>query len=132
MHPCVPLARKKNNLKVNKINGFSKLHNFTWDDKGLRVWRAYDIGPGKLIPFDDVVVQHEEATGFIVQENGDFFTMRNARHLNVSTPEMDETECLNVQNLDVKSFSRASVSLKYMLKSEITEISPYPKAFTAA
>ena len=86
------IDEKKNNLKVNKIDGFSKLHNFTWDDKGLRVRRAYDIGPGKLIPFDDVVVEQQEATGLIVQENGDFFTMRNARHLNVSTPEINDME----------------------------------------
>ena len=88
---CV-IDEKKNNFKVNKIDGFSKLHNFTYDDKGLRVWRAYDIGPGKLIPFDDVVVEHQEVTGLIVQENGDFFTMRNARHLHVSTPEIYDTE----------------------------------------
>lgn len=78
------IEEKKNNLKVNEIDSFSKLHNFMWDNKGLRVWRAYDIGPGKLIPFDDVVVQQQEATGLIVQENGNFFTMRNAHLLNVS------------------------------------------------
>ena len=88
---CV-IDERKNNLKVNKIDGFSKFHNFTYDDKGLRVWRAYGIGPGKLIPFDDVVVEQQEATGLIVQENGDLFTMRNARHLHVSTPEIDDTE----------------------------------------
>ena len=86
------IDEKKNNLKVNKIDCFSKLHNFTWDDKGLRVWRAYDVGPGKLIPFDDVLVQQQEATGLIVQENGDFLTMRNARHVNVSIPEINGTE----------------------------------------
>ena len=59
----------------------------TYDDKGLCVWRAYGIGPGKLIPFEQ-----QEATGLIVQENGDFFTMRNARHLHVSTPELNDTE----------------------------------------
>ena len=57
------IEEKKDNLKVNEIDGFSKLHNFMWDNKGLGVWRAYDIGPGKLIPFDDVVVQQQEATG---------------------------------------------------------------------
>ena len=89
------IDEKKNNLKVNKIDGFSKLHNFAYDEKGLRVWRAYDIGQGKLIPFDDVVVEQQEATGLIVQENGDFFTMRNARHLHVSTPEINDTEEVN-------------------------------------
>ena len=86
------IDEKKNNLKVNKIDAFSKLHNFTWDNEGLRVWRAYDIGPGKRIPFDDAVVEQQEATGLIVQENGDFFTMRNARHLDVSTPEINGME----------------------------------------
>ena len=45
------IDEKKKNLNVNKIDGFSKLHNFTYDDKGLRVWRAYDIGPGKVTNF---------------------------------------------------------------------------------
>ena len=34
---CV-IDEKKNNLKVNKTDGFSKLHNFMYDGKGLRVW----------------------------------------------------------------------------------------------
>ena len=84
--------REKEQSQVNKIDGFSKFHNFTYDDKGLRVWRAYGIGPGKLIPFDDVVAEQQEATGLIVQENGDFFTMRNAHRLHVSTPEINDTE----------------------------------------
>ena len=53
----------KKNLKVNKIDGLSKLHNFKHDEKGLRIWKAYDIGPGKLIPFDDLVVKQQDATG---------------------------------------------------------------------
>ena len=122
------IDEKKNNLKVNKIDD-------SITSRGMTKAYAYDIGPGKLIPFDDVVVQQQEATGLSVQENGDFFTMRNARHLNVSTPEINDTEEPSeegLQNLDVKSFSRASVSLKYMLKSENTDIGPYPKAFTTA
>ena len=67
MHPCVSGDDKKNNLKVNKTDGFSKLYNFTYDDKGLRVWRAYDIGPGKLISFDDVVVGGENGLSVFPQ-----------------------------------------------------------------
>ena len=44
------IDEKKNNLKVNKIDRFSKLHNFTYDDKGRLVWRAYD-GTGKTNSF---------------------------------------------------------------------------------
>ena len=45
---------------------------------------------------------------------------------------LKKATCLNVQDLDPKRFSRGSVSLKYMLKSEITEIGPCLKAFTTA
>ena len=88
---CV-IDEKKNNLQVNKIDGFSKLHNFTCDDKGLRVWRAYDIGPGKLIPFGDVVVDQQEITGLIFSREWRLFTMRNTRHLHVCTPENNDME----------------------------------------
>ena len=72
---CV-IDEKKKNLKVNKIDGFSKLHNFTYEEKGLRVWKAYDIGSGKLISLDNIAVNKQDATGLIVQENRD---LRNAR-----------------------------------------------------
>ena len=68
---CV-IDEKKNNLKVNKIDGFSKFHNFTYDDKGLRFWRAYGIGQGKLIPFDDVVVEQQEASGLLFKRMATF------------------------------------------------------------
>ena len=45
---------------------------------------------------------------------------------------LKEATCLNVQDLGAKWFSRGSVNLKYMLKSEITEIGPCLKAFTTA
>lgn len=83
---------KNKNLKVNKIDGFSKLHNFTYVEKGLRVWRAYGIGQGKLISLNDVVVTQQDATGLIIQESADFFTMRNARHLNLKTSANNDTE----------------------------------------
>jgi len=33
-----------------KINGVSFLSNIAYTTEGIRVWRAYNIGPGKLIP----------------------------------------------------------------------------------
>ena len=32
------IEEKKKTLNVNRIDSFSKLHNFTYDDKDLRVW----------------------------------------------------------------------------------------------
>ena len=93
-----------------------------------------------MIPLDDLVVKQQDATGFIVLESGDLFTVRNTRRLRFSTPEsiltrknrLKKGDYLNVQNLDAREFFRASVSLKYLLKSEITEIGLCPKAFKTA
>ncbi|KAL9961193.1 hypothetical protein ACROYT_G030093 [Oculina patagonica] len=86
------IDEKKNTLKVNKIDGLSKLHNFAYDDKGIRVWRAYGIGPGKLLSFDDVITEQQGKTGPIVQESGDFFTKKEARQLDIKNPERMDTE----------------------------------------
>ncbi len=32
-----------------KIEGIRFLNNFRYDSKGIRVWKAYGIGPGKLL-----------------------------------------------------------------------------------
>ncbi|KAL9969858.1 hypothetical protein ACROYT_G022126 [Oculina patagonica] len=86
------IDEKKNTINVNKINGLSKLHNFAYDDKGIRVWRAYGIGPGKLISLDDVITEQQGKTGPIVQESGDFFTLKEARQLNIKNLERIDTE----------------------------------------
>ena len=44
-------------LEVNKIDGFSKLHNFQFEEKGIREWRSYGIGRGKEISFDQLVLK---------------------------------------------------------------------------
>ena len=38
---CEPLA---------KIEGISQISNVQFEESGLRVWRAYKLGPGKQIP----------------------------------------------------------------------------------
>ena len=32
--------------------GVQALHNFSYENGGLRVWRAYDVGPGKVFSAD--------------------------------------------------------------------------------
>ena len=44
-------------LEVNKIDGFSKLHNVQFEEKGIRVRRSYGIGRGKEISFDQLVLK---------------------------------------------------------------------------
>lgn len=49
-------------LSVNKIEQFSTLHNFQYEDSGLRVWKCYDIGNGKFLPFDGFYIKHQGPT----------------------------------------------------------------------
>ena len=88
--PVCVVDEKKNNLTVNKIDGFSKLHNFTHDDKCLLVRRACDIRPGKLIPFDDVVVKSSKRQPGLLFRRMQLFTMRNARQISDTEEPTDE------------------------------------------
>ena len=42
---------------MNKIDGFSKLHNVQFEEKGIRVRRSCGIGRGKEISFDQLVLK---------------------------------------------------------------------------
>ena len=120
-------------LKVNKINGFSKFHNFTYEENGLHVWRAYDIGPGKLKSYNGIIVSHQDETGLIVQENGDFFPMKDVRRMNIRVSEDSGTaaesaaDCFNAQNLDARGCSRGFAILRYMLKLDHMETTQHVK-----
>ena len=48
---------KQDNIEVNRISNFSAFHNFSYDTNGLRVSKAYGIGPGKLISWSDLKVR---------------------------------------------------------------------------
>ena len=37
-----------------KWDRISALKNFQFEEKGIRVWKAYKIGPGKLVPWKDI------------------------------------------------------------------------------
>ncbi|CAH3180820.1 unnamed protein product [Porites lobata] len=64
-------------LEVHKIEGFSKYHNFKFELKGIRAWRAYGVGLGKFIPYREVITEPQGPTGLIVHEN--FFPLNEAR-----------------------------------------------------
>ena len=64
---CVVDETKKT-LDVNKIEGFSKLHNIQFEEKGIRVWRSYGVGCGKEILFEELVSLSQENTGLVVSE----------------------------------------------------------------
>ena len=57
-------TRERN--KDNKIPGISVLNNFQYEERGIRVWKAYDIGPGRFIPYSGLGVTPQEDTGLRV------------------------------------------------------------------
>ena len=48
-----------------KWDGISALNNFQFEERGIRVWKAYKIGPGKLVPCKDI---QSDGDSPIVQE----------------------------------------------------------------
>ena len=51
------LDRTRLEIKVNRIPNFSAFHNFSYEEDGLRMWKAYDIGQGKFVSWSDLDVQ---------------------------------------------------------------------------
>ena len=60
----VDSTRERN--KDNKIPGISVLNNFQYEEFGIRAWKAYDIGPGRLIPYSGLGVTPQGDTGLRV------------------------------------------------------------------
>ena len=75
---CVCLVNEtQKTLEVNKMDGFSKYHNFKFELNGIRVWRAYGEGKGIVIPYEDIIVKPQGPTDLVVDV--DFFSVKDAR-----------------------------------------------------
>ena len=44
----VKVQESSQTMKKHTMSGIQSLNNFSFESGGLRVWRAYDVGPGKL------------------------------------------------------------------------------------
>ena len=60
----VDTTRERN--KDSKIPGISVFNNFQYEKCGIQVWKAYNIGPGHLIPYSDLGVPSQGDTGLRV------------------------------------------------------------------
>lgn len=63
-------------LAVKRMDGFSRYHNFKFDLNGVRVWRAYGVGQGRLIPYEDIIVKPQGPTDLVIDV--DFFPVNEA------------------------------------------------------
>ena len=79
------------NIKVDRIGNFSAFHNFSYEAEGVRVSKAYGIGPGKLIPWSQLNVQGQGP--ILVKEVSEqgFFTV-SPRRMKQSVCETQESE----------------------------------------
>ena len=75
---CVcSVDESKRTLEVNKMDTFSRYHNFRYEKNGVRVWRAHRVGSGKLIKFSNVISKQQVSPSLDVHEG--FFPFRNIR-----------------------------------------------------
>ena len=88
-------------MEAKKIDSFGKFHNFTFEEEGLHVQRAYGIAPGKLIFYNDLITSSEDETGLIVQEDGDFFPMKELGRMNTSVSEYPGTAAIPATNSEL-------------------------------
>ena len=86
---------------MKKIANYSSLHNFEFTPDGLRVWKAYNIGNGKLISWESIIHCLQEATS-LVEEKPFFPTAtremyRKTNQQKKDDEDEDSIECPNPQ-----------------------------------
>ena len=52
----------------NKIPDISLLYNFKFGDSGIRVWKAYNIGEGKLLKYKNLQIQPQDIASLVVKQ----------------------------------------------------------------
>ena len=66
----------KKDLDIKKLQQFSAMRDFSYQQDGLRVWKAFEIGPGKLIPWYTIYIKHQGATDLTTEQVNFGFTPR--------------------------------------------------------
>ena len=62
------IDESKKSLHINKLEGFNSYHNFRYNNHGVRVWKCYEMGRGKVYDYDDIYVEHQAPTMMQAQE----------------------------------------------------------------
>ena len=107
----------KKSLEVNKTDGFSKLHNIQFEQRGIRVWRSYGISRGKEIPFDQLVSQSQESTGLLIASN--FFALKDARVYKCKEPLAESSDDDPDSELDIFECSEPGCVKSFQTFSEL-------------
>ena len=87
------IQEQNTTLEINKIPNYSTLHNFDFTQEGLRVWKAFNVGPGKFIPWGDIVTSPQRKTGLVEEipffpTNARQFALRERSKANASDDKL--------------------------------------------
>ena len=112
---CVCLVNEtQKTLKVNKMDGFSKYHNFIFELNGIRVWRADGVGKGIVIPYQDTIVRPQGPTDLVVDVQ--FFQSRRLESIRLRRVMRNKAAISSsALRLDLRWCSRNSVTLRVIL-----------------
>ena len=64
----VEIDPSKDLHEVNKITDISLLYNFKFEGGGIRVWKAYNIGEGKLLKYKHLQIQPQDIASLAVKQ----------------------------------------------------------------
>ena len=63
-YKLIPLSRLA--WKIKSLHGISFLNNSLYEERGVRAWKAYKVGPGCFFPYDKVIIERQGDTGLKV------------------------------------------------------------------
>lgn len=50
----------------NKTLEMKNIDNFRFEASGVRMWKAFTVGTGKLIPYDELYITHQKSCGLLI------------------------------------------------------------------
>ena len=62
----VEIDPSKDRHEAIKIPDISLLYNFKFEDSEIRVWKAYNIGEGKLLKYKNLQIQPQDIASLVV------------------------------------------------------------------
>lgn len=87
------IDESKNTFDVQKIDGFSKYHDFRFEKNNrLRVWRAYGIGKGKVIAAESLYRNHLIHPSLLQLSDGHGFFLCKSRTMDTKQDAKQEED----------------------------------------
>lgn len=64
----VEIDPSKDLHEANEIPDISLLYNFKFEDSEIRIWKAYNIGEGKLLKYKNLQIQPQDIASLVVKQ----------------------------------------------------------------